>query len=141
MGRTASGVHGFNTDGSTVVGVATSTEGKYLLAVSENGYGKRTEIDEYRKTSRGTKGVKTMNITSKTGSLINVRAVNGDEDVMIVTDGGIIIRISLDNVGVYGRNTQGVKLINVNENETVSKVAIVDKNEDESSDVLSEPQA
>ena len=79
-----------------------------------------------------------MNITSKTGSLINVRAVNGDEDVMIVTDGGIIIRISLDNVGVYGRNTQGVKLINVNENETVSKVAIVDKNEDESSDVLSE---
>ena len=82
-----------------------------------------------------------MNITSKTGSLINVRAVNGDEDVMIVTDGGIIIRISLDNVGVYGRNTQGVKLINVNENETVSKVAIVDKNEDESSDVLSEPQA
>lgn len=82
-----------------------------------------------------------MNITSKTGSLINVRAVNGDEDVMIVTDGGIIIRISLDNVGVYGRNTQGVKLINVNENETVSKVAIVDKNEDESSDVLSETQA
>lgn len=141
MGRTASGVHGFNTDGSTVVGVATSTEGKYLLAVSENGYGKRTEIDEYRKTSRGTKGVKTMNITSKTGSLINVRAVNGDEDVMIVTDGGIIIRISLDNVGIYGRNTQGVKLINVNENETVSKVAIVDKNEDESSDVLSETQA
>ena len=72
-----------------------------------------------------------MNITTKTGSLVNVRAVNGDEDAMIVTDDGIIIRISLENVGVYGRNTQGVKLINVNENETVSKIAIVEKSEDD----------
>lgn len=128
MGRTASGVRGFNTDGSTVVGVATSDEGKYILSVSENGYGKKSEISDYRKTNRGTKGVKTMNVTTKTGSLVNVRAVNGDEDAMIVTDDGIIIRISLENVGVYGRNTQGVKLINVNENEMVSKIAIVDMN-------------
>ncbi len=134
MGRSASGVRGFNTDGSIVVGVATSDEGKYILSVSENGYGKKSEIQDYRKTNRGTKGVKTMNVTTKTGSLVNVRAVNGDEDAMIVTDDGIIIRISLENVGVYGRNTQGVKLINVNENETVSKIAIVDKNtEDEES--------
>ena len=134
MGRTASGVRGFNTDGSIVVGVATSDEGKYILSVSENGYGKKSEIQDYRKTNRGTKGVKTMNVTTKTGSLVNVRSVNGDEDAMIVTDDGIIIRISLENVGVYGRNTQGVKLINVNENETVSKIAIVDKNtEDEES--------
>ena len=131
MGRTASGVRGFNTDGSVVVGAATSIEGTYLLSVSENGYGKKSEIDEYRKTNRGSKGVKTMNITTKTGSLVNVRAVNGDEDAMIVTDDGIIIRISLENVGVYGRNTQGVKLINVNENETVSKIAIVEKSEDD----------
>ena len=131
MGRTASGVRGFNTDGSMVVGAATSNEGTYLLSVSENGYGKKSEIDEYRKTNRGSKGVKTMNITTKTGSLVNVRAVNGDEDAMIVTDDGIIIRISLENVGVYGRNTQGVKLINVNENETVSKIAIVEKSEDD----------
>lgn len=131
MGRTASGVRGFNTDGSVVVGAATSNEGTYLLSVSENGYGKKSEIDEYRKTNRGSKGVKTMNITTKTGSLVNVRAVNGDEDAMIVTDDGIIIRISLENVGVYGRNTQGVKLINVNENETVSKIAIVEKSEDD----------
>ena len=121
MGRTASGVRGFNTDGGTVVGVAVSHEGKYLLSVSENGYGKRSEIDEYRKTNRGNKGVKTINVTTKTGSLVTVRAVNGDEDAMIVTDKGIIIRIALDHVGVYGRNTQGVKLINVADDETVTK--------------------
>ena len=134
MGRTASGVRGFNTDGGTVVGVAVSHEGKYLLSVSENGYGKRSEIDEYRKTNRGNKGVKTINVTTKTGSLVTVRAVNGDEDAMIVTDKGIIIRIALDHVGVYGRNTQGVKLINVADDETVTKVAVVTKNEEEQSE-------
>ncbi|MEG1638953.1 MAG: DNA gyrase subunit A, partial [Erysipelotrichaceae bacterium] len=82
MGRTASGVKGFNVDGSYVVGVATNREGMYLLSVSENGYGKRTAIDEYRLTTRGAKGVKTINITEKTGQLVNVRAVNGDEDAM-----------------------------------------------------------
>ena len=134
MGRTASGVRGFSTDGGTVVGVAVSHEGKYLLSVSENGYGKRSEIDEYRKTNRGNKGVKTINVTTKTGSLVTVRAVNGDEDAMIVTDKGIIIRIALDHVGVYGRNTQGVKLINVADDETVTKVAVVAKNEEEQSE-------
>ena len=134
MGRTASGVRGFNTDGGTVVGVAVSHEGKYLLSVSENGYGKRSEIDEYRKTNRGNKGVKTINVTTKTGSLVTVRAVNGDEDAMIVTDKGIIIRIALDHVGVYGRNTQGVKLINVADDETVTKVTVVAKNEEEQSE-------
>lgn len=134
MGRTASGVRGFNTDGGTVVGVAVSHEGKYLLSVSENGYGKRSEIDEYRKTNRGNKGVKTINVTTKTGSLVTVRAVNGDEDAMIVTDKGIIIRIALDHVGVYGRNTQGIKLINVADDETVTKVAVVAKNEEEQSE-------
>ena len=134
MGRTASGVRGFNTDGGTVVGVAVSHEGKYLLSVSENGYGKRSEIDEYRKTNRGNKGVKTINVTTKTGSLVTVRAVNGDEDAMIVTDKGIIIRIALDHVGVYGRNTQGVKLINVADDETVTKVAVVARSEEEQSE-------
>ena len=81
MGRTASGVKGFNVDGSVVVGVATSRDGTHLLAVSENGYGKRTAIEEYRLTTRGAKGVKTINITQKTGDLVSVRAVNGDEAV------------------------------------------------------------
>ena len=131
MGRTASGVKGFNIDGGEVVGVATTTEGTHILTVSENGYGKQTPIEEYRLTSRGTKGVKTINVTDKTGSLVNVRAVNGDEDVMIITSDGIIIRISLENVGIYGRNTQGVRLIHVNDNTSVAKVAIVAKADDE----------
>lgn len=127
MGRTASGVKGFNVDGSIVVGAATSKEGTHLLAVSEHGYGKRTAIDEYRLTTRGAKGVKTINITNKTGELVSVRAVNGDEDAMIVTNTGIIIRISVGDIGIYSRNTQGVKLINVASDESVAKVAIVEK--------------
>ena len=130
MGRTASGVKGFNVDGSIVVGAATSKEGTHLLAVSENGYGKRTAIEEYRLTTRGAKGVKTINVTNKTGELVSVRAVNGDEDAMIVTDSGIIIRISVGDIGIYSRNTQGVKLINVSGDESVAKVAIVEKEED-----------
>lgn len=125
MGRSASGVKGFQTDGSIVVGVATSNEGSELLSVSEKGYGKRSKIEDYRLTKRGTKGVKTINVTEKTGSLVSVRAVNGDEDVMIMTNDGIIIRIAVDHVGVYGRNTQGVKLIHVGEDTGVAKVAIV----------------
>ncbi|MFR8212289.1 MAG: DNA gyrase subunit A [Longicatena caecimuris] len=130
MGRTASGVKGFNVDGSVVVGVATSRDGTHLLAVSENGYGKRTAIEEYRLTTRGAKGVKTINITQKTGDLVSVRAVNGDENVMIITNTGIIIRIAVENIGIYSRNTQGVKLINVGEDESVAKIAIVDKEEE-----------
>ena len=130
MGRTASGVKGFNVDGSVVVGVATSRDGTHLLAVSENGYGKRTAIEEYRLTTRGAKGVKTINITQKTGDLVSVRAVNDDEDVMIITNTGIIIRIAVENIGIYSRNTQGVKLINVGEDESVAKIAIVDKEEE-----------
>ena len=131
MGRTASGVKGFNTDGSIVVGVATNRDGTHLLAVSENGYGKRTPISEYRLTTRGAKGVKTINVTEKTGNLVSVRAVNGDEDVMIITNAGIIIRISVDNIGVYSRNTQGVLLIHVGDDESVSKVAIVEAEAEE----------
>lgn len=130
MGRSASGVRGFNTDGGIVVGMATSREGTQLLSVSENGYGKRTPIEDYRMTSRGTKGVKTMNLTDKTGSLVAVRSVNGDEDLMIITSGGVIIRISVSDISLYSRNAQGVKLINVGENEVVSKVAIVEKSEE-----------
>ncbi|MFV0381058.1 MAG: DNA gyrase subunit A [Breznakia sp.] len=130
MGRTASGVRGFNVDGSYVVGVATNKEGEHLLSVSSKGYGKKSEIGDYRLTSRGTKGVKTINITDKTGDLVSVRAVKGDEDIMIITTEGIIIRTSLDTVRVMGRNTQGVKLINVNNEEAVARVAIVEANDE-----------
>ena len=136
MGRTASGVKGFNVDGSQVVGVATNREGKYILAVSEFGYGKKSQLEDYRLTSRGAKGVKTINITPKTGNLVAVRAVDGDEDLMIITNEGIIIRISLENVGVYGRNTQGVRLINVGENQSVARATVVNKSEDDSEENL-----
>lgn len=130
MGRTSSGVKGFDMDGSYVVGAATSREGNYLLSVSENGYGKRSIIADYRLTKRGVKGVKTINITEKTGGLVAVRAVNGNEDVMIMTNDGIIIRISVENIGIYSRNTQGVKLIHVGEDTGVAKIAIVEQSEE-----------
>ena len=125
MGRNAMGIRGFNVDGSYVVGVATNNEGNLILSITENGYGKKSELDEYRLTSRGAKGVKTINITEKNGPLVSLQAVNGDEDCMIITDDGIVIRISLNQVGIYKRQTQGVKLIKVAENSKVSTVAVV----------------
>jgi len=130
MGRNASGVRGFNVDGSYVVGMATDKEGSYILAVTQKGYGKKSALEEYRLTSRGAKGVKTIQITDKNGPLVAVKAVNGDEDLLIVTDEGIIIRINLEKVGVYGRNTQGVKLITVDENNGVSMAAVVQRDEE-----------
>ncbi len=133
MGRNASGVKGFDTDGGQVVGIATSASGEYILSISENGYGKKTLIDEYRKTNRGGKGVATLNITEKNGKLMCLKAVNGDEDALLMSDDGTIIRISLDTVAIYGRNTQGVKLINVDESK-LAAVTIVEHEENEESE-------
>ncbi len=132
MGRSASGVIGINVDGSEVVGIATSTMGEYVLAVTELGYGKKTHISEYRLTKRGAKGVSTVNVTERNGKLICLRAVNGDEDLMIMTDKGQTIRISLESVSTYNRNTQGVKVIRVDEGEKVATIALVKENEEES---------
>ena len=131
MGRNAAGVKGYNTDGGVVVGVATNREGTFILSITEKGYGKKTTLDDYRKTSRGAKGVNTINITERNGGLVTLRAVAGDEDVLIITDAGIVIRISLNDVSVYGRNTQGVKLINVDEECVVSSVAVVEHETEE----------
>ena len=131
MGRNAAGVKGYNVDGGFVVGVATNREGNFILSVTEKGYGKKTTLDDYRKTSRGAKGVNTINITERNGGLVTLRAVGGDEDLLIITDAGIVIRISLKDVSVYGRNTQGVKLINVDEECVVSSVAVVEHENDE----------
>lgn len=131
MGRNASGVIGFNTDGSMVIGCATNKMGEYILAVTEKGYGKKTPLEDYRMTRRGAKGVSTINITDKNGKLMAMRSVSGDEDVLIMTDNGTMIRISLETVSTYGRNTQGVKLINVDEGSRVATVALIAK-EDES---------
>lgn len=133
MGRTASGVKGFNVDGSYAVGAATDKEGSYILSITQKGYGKKSELSDYRLTSRGAKGVKTINITDKNGPLVELKAVRGDEDLLMVTNAGIIIRISLDAVGVYSRSTQGVRLINVTEDQILSTVAVVEKEEIEES--------
>ncbi len=142
MGRNAAGVRGFNVDGSTVVGMATDKEGSYILAVTQKGYGKKSALEDYRLTNRGAKGVKTIQITEKNGPLVVVKAVNGDEDLLIVTNEGIIIRINLEKVGIYGRNTQGVKLITVGEDNGVSMAAVVEKDEEAETvepEVLDEP--
>lgn len=125
MGRTASGVIGFNVDEGDVVGIATDREGQYILAVTEKGYGKRTDIAEYRRTKRGAKGVKTVNITEKNGNLVSLRAVNGDEEALIISNEGTVIRTEISNIGIYGRSTIGVRLINVGETDSVSQVAIL----------------
>ena len=135
MGRTASGVCGFNCDGSQVVGVALSHEGDTLLSVSENGYGKRSLFSDYRLTSRGKKGVRTINITEKTGNLVSVKCVTGDEDAMIVASNGVMIRIHLKDVGIYGRNTQGIRLINLSDDSKVTRITLVDHEEEEESEL------
>ena len=127
MGRNAFGVIGFNTDGSEVVGMATDKAGKYILSVTEKGYGKKTPLEDYRLTKRGGKGVRSIQLTERNGNLVAVRAVNGDEEMIIISDDGIIIRIAVEDIGTYSRNTQGVKLINLNEGSKVSAVAILDK--------------
>lgn len=125
MGRNAYGVTGFNTDGSEVIGMATDKSGKYILSITENGYGKKTPLDSYRLTKRGGKGVRSIQLNKRNGELVALRAVDGDEEMMIISDDGIIIRISVSEVGTYSRNTQGVKLINLNEGSKVSAVAII----------------
>ena len=131
MGRTASGVKGINVDGGVVVGMTTDKEGQFIMVVTEKGYGKMSPIDEYRKSNRGGKGVKTLNTTEKNGNIVSLRAVNGDEDLLIITDAGIIIRLPMDQVKQAGRNTQGVRLIKVADDSKVSTVEVVEKQEEE----------
>lgn len=135
MGRSASGVRGFNVDGSEVVGVATDREGEYVLAITEKGYGKRTKISEYRLTKRGAKGVITINITEKNGNLVSLRAVNGNEEALIITSDGTVIRINVEDVGVYGRNAMGVRVINVRDDNFVSSVAIMRETEEDAEEI------
>ncbi len=133
MGRTASGVKGIElTDNCFCVGSEIAKEGQDVLVVTEKGYGKRTDINEYRLTHRGSKGVKTLNITDKNGTIVAFKTVTEDKDLMIITDQGIVIRISLDKVSKMSRVTQGVRLMNLRENQKVSTVSIVEKEESES---------
>ncbi|MCR4950394.1 MAG: DNA gyrase subunit A [Solobacterium sp.] len=141
MSRIARGVKGFNTDGGIVVGMATSEEGQYIFTVTENGYGKKSLLDDYRISGRGAKGVKTVRVTEKTGNLVCMRAVSGEEDCMIMTNAGITIRISLKQVSVYGRNSMGVRVINVRDEQKVSTVAILQPEADDSIELTQLPEA
>ena len=129
MGRSASGVRGINLDGGILVGMEIVEPNEYVLVITEKGYGKKTPVDEYRITNRGGKGVKTVNITEKNGSIVSFKTVDDSKDLMIITDSGIIIRLAVDNISTMSRVTQGVKLINLKEDSIVSSTSIVDREE------------
>jgi DNA gyrase subunit A len=133
MGRTATGVRGITLAGPTdeVVGMISIDDAETtVLVVSENGYGKRTDIDDYRVTNRGGKGVKTINITDKTGPLVAIKGVTDKDDLMIINRSGIIIRIALDTLRTMGRATQGVRLINLKEGDSIASVAQIEREEE-----------
>jgi len=137
LGRNSAGVRGIALDGDDAVIGAISfdpttaeSEGKTVLVVSRNGYGKRTDYNEYRITSRGAKGVKTINITDKTGDLVAIKTVTEENDLMIITQSGLTIRMSVEEIRQAGRATQGVRLINIREGDSIAAVSVVAK-EDE----------
>ena len=138
LGRTASGVRGINIDeDDEVVGMITydpsaeDAASHSILVVSENGYGKRSDFDEYRKTSRGGKGVKTLQITEKTGDLVAIKNVTDENDLMIINRSGLTIRMAVSGIKVAGRATQGVRLINIKEGDSIAAVSVVNKSEEE----------
>ena len=138
MGRTTVGVRGMDLDGAAVVGAEIVCPDSLILIVTEFGYGKKTPIDEYRLTHRGSKGVKALNITEKNGNMIALKSVTSDDDLMIITDSGIIMRMPLDQISTLRRATQGVRLINLKDNQKVSTIAIVEKSEEESTENVTE---
>ena len=127
MGRSSSGVKGISFENSYVVGAEVVNKDEDVLIVTEKGYGKKTNVDQYRLTHRGSKGVKALNVTEKNGNLISLKTVKGDEDLLIITNSGIIIRIDTQQISTLNRNTQGIRLINLKDNQKVSTVALVEK--------------
>lgn len=127
MGRTASGVRGINLSGDICIGTEVSEAGKMLLVVTEKGYGKKTPMDEYRETKRGSKGVKTLNITDKNGKIVGFKSTDNEKDLMIITEKGIIIRMDINSISQMGRVTKGVKLINLKDDNRVASISILEK--------------
>ncbi len=132
VGRTASGVRGISlAEGDEVIGmISVIDQSEEVMVVSENGYGKRSSIEDYRVTNRGGKGVKTINVTEKTGKLVAIKSVTDNDDLMIITENGMTIRLAVNSVRLMGRTAQGVKLINLRENSTIASVARVSQSED-----------
>ncbi len=125
MGRTASGVKGISLENGKCVGLETAKADDNIIIVTEKGYGKKTHISEYRKTKRGSKGVKALNITEKNGNIAAIKRFEENNDLMIITNNGIIIRIPLDQISQLGRVTQGTRLINLKDNQIVSTISLV----------------
>lgn len=136
MDRTASGVRGIDVGDGVCVGCEIADKDEQVLVVTENGYGKKTNVEEYRITHRGSKGVKALNITEKNGNIVSFKCVKGDCDLLIITNNGIIIRLPLDQVSSTGRVAQGVRLINLKDTQKVSTVALVEKCDDFDKDTL-----
>ena len=131
MGRSASGVRGISIGSGICVGCEIAEQNQNVLVVTEKGYGKQTNVEEYRQTHRGSKGVKALNVTEKNGNIVSFKIINGDEDLMIITNNGIIIRLPISQISTTGRVAQGVRLINLKENQLVSNVAIIEHQEDD----------
>ena len=127
MGRTASGVRGISLDEATCICCEIVNEEDTILLVTEKGYGKQTNVREYRQTKRGSKGVKALNITDKNGNLVCVKIVENDKELVIMTDSGMTMRMPLEQISVLGRVTQGLRLINLKDNQRVSTISLVDK--------------
>ena len=131
LGRNAIGVKGMNVEDGYVIGASTSSEGPFIFTITENGYGKMTPVGDYRKTNRNAKGVITHQQTEKTGAVVSMKAVNGDEDIIVMTDKGIIMRTTLTSVRQTGRNAQGVRVISLGEGQQVATIAITVAVDDE----------
>jgi len=131
MGRTAAGVRGINLTSDICVGTEVTTLNKNVLVVTEKGYGKKTAVSEYRETKRGSKGVKTLNITDKNGKIVGFKSVEDDKDLMIITNNGIIIRLGIENISMMGRVTQGVRLIHLKDENKVASISVINKNLEE----------
>ena len=132
MGRTAAGVKGMEIDSGHVIGAEVSNSNdQNILIVTEKGYGKQTKVSDFRLTHRGSKGVKALNITDKNGIIVSLRAIDGDEDLIIITDSGIVMRMDVQQVSTLGRVTQGIRLIKLKENQKVATVTTVVKSDDD----------
>ena len=134
MGRTASGVRGMNLSNDVCVGAEIADNTNDILVVTEKGYGKKTDMNEYRETKRGSKGVKTLNVTSKNGKIVGFKSTTDESDAMIITNNGMVIRLAISGISKMGRVTQGVRLINLKEDNLVTSISIVSKDKENEAD-------
>jgi DNA gyrase subunit A len=138
MGRTAAGVKAISIseENDFVIGMVVAKEDSDILVVSEHGYGKRSKLEEYRITNRGGKGIKTLNITDKTGDLVAIKQVDDNFDLMIMNRSGLTIRMHVADIRQQGRATQGVKLINIKDNDSIASVVEINREEDEAEEII-----